>query len=241
MVRPTLIVLADGDTKAQILARLQSSGEYATQPVFDRLTVDGSYFEIDPTDTVLGEYEDPTLRALFPGSEPHTVMIEYGAREEVRPLLLEVTRGLEGVLDTNTGPFLRLSDLPASTWLARPGRPDSAEDEPLAFFHEDHDLPREQSWQPIPDDTAGRRRARSVLAELERELVRGHPLFRRIVAVEAFDGASDDVLARLDDGSCAIVHPTWSGRPERPGYPTCELLGTGAESALRFRQSVQWL
>ncbi|MFI8527410.1 hypothetical protein ACIGB8_23335 [Promicromonospora sukumoe] len=240
MARPILIVLTDGDTKAQILARLQLAGEYVTEPVFDWLTVDGSYFEVDPTDTVLVEYEAPTLRALFPRSEPHTVTIEYGAREEVRPLLLEVTRGLEGVLDTTTGPFLRLSDLPASTWLARPGRPDSAEDEPLAFF-EEHDLPREQSWQPVPDDTAGRRRARSVLAELERELVRGHPLFRRIVGVEAFDGASDDVLVRLDDGSYAIVHPTWTRRAERPGYPTCELLGTGAESALRFRQSVQWM
>ncbi len=46
MVRPTVIVLTDGGTKAQILARLQLAGEYVTQPVFDQLTVDGSSFGV---------------------------------------------------------------------------------------------------------------------------------------------------------------------------------------------------
>lgn len=76
----------------------------------------------------------------------------------------------------------------------------------------------------------------AVLAELRRERVRRHPLFGRISGIEAFHAASDDVLAHLDDGTLAVMHPTWSGRPERSeSCPSFVLLGKGSEAAQCFR------
>jgi hypothetical protein len=34
-----------------------------------------------------------------------------------------------------------------------------------------------------------------------------HPLFGKIAGIDAFHAASDDVLARLDDGTLVVVHP----------------------------------
>jgi hypothetical protein len=88
----------------------------------------------------------------------------------------------------------------------------------------DEDEPR---WAGFgSDDVALLPRRQSVLAELRREIDAGHMLHRRVVQVEAFFTATDDVIVRLDDGTFAHVHPTWIGRVERPGYPEATVLGS---------------
>jgi hypothetical protein len=248
-VRSTLILLSDAETKAVTLERLLSAGEYRPEPVFDHLTVAGALFGVDPTDAVLVEYDAGVLERALPGVWAHAVMLEYGVREEVRPLVLAVTEGLQGVLDTNYGPYLRFDDLPGSRWLARPGHPgsDSSTGEPLAIFEEQPDEPGDPMIWPRwtgcgESDAVTESRRGAVLAELRRELVRRHPLFGRIAGIEAFHAASDDVLARLDDSTLAVVHPTWSGKPERSAnFPSFVLLGKGPEAAQRFRKYEGWV
>jgi hypothetical protein len=247
-VRPVLILLSDAATKAAILERLRTAGEYRPEPVFDRLTVGGSSFGIDPTDAVLVEYAGGVLERVLPDGRAHAVMVEYGVREQVRPLVLMVTDGLDGVLDTNYGTYLRFGDLPASGWLARSGHPghDDTAGDPLAVFDEPSAEPAEpviwSRWTGYgASDEVTERRRRAVLDELRRELVPRHPLFNRIARIDAFHTASDDVLARLDDGTHAVVHPTWSGKPEPyEDCPSFVILGKGSAAARRFRGSEGW-
>lgn len=91
----------------------------------------------------------------------------------------------------------------------------------------------EPGWEGfgVEGDPHGRRQG--VLDELMREIGRGHPLYGRVVRVEAFFSATDDVIVRLDDGAFAHVHPTWSRRRERPSYPEATLLGSD-RAALEF-------
>lgn len=247
-MRSTLILLSGSATKTAILERLRMAGEYRPEPIFDCLTVDGASFGVDPTDMVLVEYSAGVLERVLPGVWAHAVVLEYGAREQVRPLVLAVTDGLDGVLDSNYGPYLRFGDLPWSGWLARPGHPaqgDSTGD-PLAVL----DKPSADPAEPViwprwtgygETDEAAERRRRAVLDELRRELVPGHPLFGRITGIDAFHAASDDVLARLDDDTLAVVHPTWSGRPEPyENCPSFVMLGTGHDAAQRFRAYEGW-
>jgi hypothetical protein len=247
-VYPTLILLSDAATKAVMLERLRTAGEYQPEPVFDRLTVGGASFGVDPTNTVLVEYAAGVLERALPGDWAHAVMLEYGAREQVRPLVLAVTDGLDGVLDTNYGPYLRFSDLPESGWLARPGHPGHGDitGDPLAIFDEPSDEPADPVIWPHwtghgESDQATERRRRAVLDELRRELVPRHPLFGRITGIDAFHAASDDVLARLDDDTIAVVHLTWSGKPEPyENCPSFVMLGSGSDAARRFRGDEGW-
>ena len=74
-------------------------------------------------------------------------------------------------------------------------------------------------------------------AELQREVIPGHPLYD--VDVRAFGrfGRRDDVAFELADGSFAVSHLTWIGRPEQsPKYPWTELYPTAAELQARFDQ-----
>jgi hypothetical protein len=157
--------------------------------------------------------------------------------------VLAVTEGLDGVLDTNYGPYLRFADLRASEWLARPGRAehDGIRGDPLAVYDEPSEEPAEPviwpGWTGYGEwDEDTERRRRAVLDELSRELVPRHPLFGRITSIDAFHAASDNVLAGLDDGTVAVVHPTWSGKPEPyENCPSFVILGTGSDAAKRFR------
>ena len=247
-MRPTLILLSDAATKAVILERLRTAGEYQPEPVFDCLTVAGASFGVDPTDEVLTEYAARVLERALPGVWPHAVMLEYGTREQVRPLVLAVTHGLDGVLDTNYGPYLRFGDLPASGWLARPGHPghDGTARDPLAVFEEQPEEPGDPviwpRWTEMGEsDAASESRRRAVLGELRCELVPKHPLFGRIARVDAFHAASDDVLVRLDDGTLAVVHPTWSGKPEPfDNCPSFVVLGTASDAVRRLREHEGW-
>jgi hypothetical protein len=84
-VRPTLILLSDATTKTVILDRLRTAGEYRPEPIFDRLTVGGASFGVDPTDVVLVEYTAEVLERALPGVPVHAVMLEYGARTGQAP------------------------------------------------------------------------------------------------------------------------------------------------------------
>jgi hypothetical protein len=71
--------------------------------------------------------------------------------------------------------------------------------------------------------------------DADRELLRGevlrevaeagHALSGRTFEVIARCAACDEVLPRLDDGSHALVHPTWSGKSESPPRPRTTLTG----------------
>lgn len=50
---------------------------------------------------------------------------------------------------------------------------------------------------------------------LERELSAAHPLFSRSPKVIGRCRATDDVVVSLGDGSFAIVHLTWQGKPDQ--------------------------
>ena len=187
------------------------------------------------------------VRAL-PGVRAHAVMLEYDTSEQVRPLVLAVTDGLDGILDTNYGPYLRFGDLPASEWLTRPGHPgrDGTTGGSLAVINEPSEVPADPVIWPRwtgsgESDEATECRCRAVLDELRRELVPSHPLFGRIAQIDAFHAASDDVLARLDDGTLTVVHPTWSGKPEPyENCPSFVILGKGSDAAGRFREYEGW-
>ncbi|MGI3785635.1 MAG: hypothetical protein ACRYG2_33220 [Janthinobacterium lividum] len=70
-----------------------------------------------------------------------------------------------------------------------------------------------------------------MLVELMVEIAPGHELVGLVERVEAFFEASDDVIARLVDASCARVRPTWSHKAERPSWPTTDRLGRGSEAS----------
>lgn len=66
--------------------------------------------------------------------------------------------------------------------------------------------------------------------ELQRELHSLHPLYRvRVMAFAAHD-TTDDVLFRHCDepNRFTVVHLTWAGRTEIPGYPSVECDGSFA-------------
>ena len=65
-------------------------------------------------------------------------------------------------------------------------------------------------WHPVEDQ----REREGLLAELHRELPRGHVLVGvRLTPIGARQDC-DDVLFALEDGRVAVVHLTWSGRTE---------------------------
>jgi hypothetical protein len=57
------------------------------------------------------------------------------------------------------------------------------------------------------------------LQELQRELVGTHPLFGQPAQAVAVRIDCDDVIFKLADEKYAVVHLTWSGKPEN--YPNC--------------------
>jgi hypothetical protein len=74
-----------------------------------------------------------------------------------------------------------------------------------------------------------------LVAELRREVGRHHPLFSKAVSAIGVASDRDDVLFEISGGSTrqyAVVHLTWSGKPEPSG--TCPFT--------RFFDSLeQWL
>ena len=81
-----------------------------------------------------------------------------------------------------------------------------------------------EPWEPLSPD-----RANEFSSELNRELTTEHPLYGLSMTPLAHSTAADDVLFAMDNEEVALVHLTWSGRPETPPwprhrrYPTMEL------------------
>lgn len=68
-------------------------------------------------------------------------------------------------------------------------------------------------------------RSAQFLAEAVVEIAPAHDLAARNLKAVSTCPACDDVLFRLDDGSFAIVHLTWSGQRETPPWPRTTRLG----------------
>ncbi|GHH70363.1 MafI family immunity protein [Promicromonospora soli] len=67
-----------------------------------------------------------------------------------------------------------------------------------------------------PDDTE---HLVALRTELDREIAPGHPLHGEPFDILARFAGADEVLVRLTAGRFALVHPTWSRRPEPPQWP----------------------
>ena len=75
-----------------------------------------------------------------------------------------------------------------------------------------------QGWFPCNPT-----RATGFFEELQRELPKGHILYRKVVKVIADrDGATDDILCQHEDDKnhFTVIHLTWSGKEEtNKNYP----------------------
>ena len=83
-------------------------------------------------------------------------------------------------------------------------------------------------WEPVSE-------GESLEAELRRELIAGHPLYGLAVRAVARRVDNDDVLFEITDSSArhALVHLTWSGKPERsPKWPWTQVF-PGLSSFMR--------
>ena len=70
-----------------------------------------------------------------------------------------------------------------------------------------------EPWSAVADA-----RASALENQLNRELTAGHVLYGRRVRAVAVAG--DDVLFDVDEaGACAVVHLTWSDKPQRSPWP----------------------
>ena len=79
--------------------------------------------------------------------------------------------------------------------------------------------------------------AAPLVAELQREVTPGHPLYGAEVQAFGRFGGRDDVAFELADGSFAIAHLTWIGGPEQsPEYPFTDLYPTVEALQVRFDQ-----
>lgn len=80
-------------------------------------------------------------------------------------------------------------------------------------------------WLAVEDGAA-------LVAELQRELAPGHPLYGSSTRAIARRGDNDDVLFTLENGQVAVVHLVWSGHAEQPpSWPW----------AVTYRDLEQWL
>jgi len=76
--------------------------------------------------------------------------------------------------------------------------------------------PLPEPWRSVSDvERPG------LVAELHSELVEGHPLYGQpVVPIAKCDGCDDVVFAvKADPGWFALVHLTWSRRPDRLPWP----------------------
>jgi hypothetical protein len=86
-----------------------------------------------------------------------------------------------------------------------------------------------EPWQPIADPDL----ARAFEDELARELSPGHPLKGLSLTAIGQHGGTADFLFQVNDGTgrVALVHLTWSGKPEAPPWPQSMLFANFAEWA----------
>ncbi len=83
------------------------------------------------------------------------------------------------------------------------------------------DLP--ETWLATDSqDSLGHR----LCEELMSEVGPGHPLFGHRVEPLAKCGHCDDAIFRVDDGTWARVHLSWTGKPDTPPWPTTARFGS---------------
>ena len=83
------------------------------------------------------------------------------------------------------------------------------------------ELSPQEPWYR-PDDA----QADGLLREAFREIGPDHELSGNRLRAIAKCAGCDDVIFGLDDGTFAIVHLTWTGRPESPPWPSTRRLGS---------------
>jgi hypothetical protein len=88
-------------------------------------------------------------------------------------------------------------------------------------------IPWIDPWQPIEDPELGR----MFEEELQRELSPSHPLAGLPLLVVGKHGNTDDFLFQVSDGSdrVALVHLSWTGKPETPPWPQSMLFASVEE------------
>ena len=75
--------------------------------------------------------------------------------------------------------------------------------------------------------------------ELRQEVAKDHPLFERTWGMIARRDDRDDALLDLRTGGYAVVHLTWSGRPEQPPWPTTTVYPSLRAVAAHYREDLE--
>lgn len=90
---------------------------------------------------------------------------------------------------------------------------------------------------PLRDLRSTPHEAAALHAELMRELAPGHVLHGVDLHVLARAIPQDEAVVETGDGRVALVHLSWSGRPETPPWPRTELVTSAQhlETLLEFR------
>ncbi|MEO8797939.1 MAG: hypothetical protein ABI551_08650 [Polyangiaceae bacterium] len=76
-------------------------------------------------------------------------------------------------------------------------------------------------WHAVDGD-----RRTHLEAALALEIKPGHVLAGRAIHVLAARQDCDDVLCEIGEGSCAIVHMTWSGKAESAPFPSTRVFAS---------------
>jgi hypothetical protein len=86
------------------------------------------------------------------------------------------------------------------------------------------------SWQDLrgPGD-AERRQVQAVTDELLREVSPGHAMYGTAFTIIGRSRGADEVLLRFGS-RWALVHLTWSGKPEVPPWPACTIFDSASDA-----------
>ena len=82
--------------------------------------------------------------------------------------------------------------------------------------------------EPLLDISEDAEQAGALAAELQREVAPGHPLYGQSWRVIARALTSDDIVVERG-GEVAVVHLTWTQKPERPPWPVTTLIASADE------------
>ncbi|WP_143707483.1 hypothetical protein [Uliginosibacterium sp. TH139] len=76
------------------------------------------------------------------------------------------------------------------------------------------DILWQRPWRAVYDASLNDE-ARSLQDALDQELSISHPLFSEAPKVIGRSTSGDDVVAQMNDGSFALIHLTWQGKPDQ--------------------------
>ncbi|MEU1823802.1 hypothetical protein ABZ502_15420 [Streptomyces abikoensis] len=111
-MRPTIVLLSPLGDHQELMARLRCAGSYSEGLFLDRLERGENVFGVDFSGDVLDEFEETEIAgATSRLGDFRAILLEYSDVPGVRELLVEVLRGLSGLLDTNYGDLLEYSEV----------------------------------------------------------------------------------------------------------------------------------